>query len=308
MEVLESSDTRRYSVIFSKSVNKSAIFEEYQHDGMTIRLPLGELLFTVVESFGIMLNGSEQNSNLDSFFSDREYNLTKFFCDFSFDKNEAKRIVQIVDYLETIAISKKLFNHYTLKNLFFTILPREHSFYYLFDTSDRYRIRRISSNLALPFGNSTEYIYEKLSEKFALFSFITITEIHTLSELCLLSLFEILESGQFVLQCKKCNRLYVAKKKSYLCNRPAPINEHRGCEKLKFAEYNHEYGKKQSVAEYKKVYKRLNTRTRRNTQSLPDIHTFEEFKKEWTLLKYQYHDNPDLEQKKIEFLQSERWK
>ena len=75
MEVLESSDTRRYSVIFSKSVNKSAIFEEYQHDGMTIRLPLGELLFTVVESFGIMLNGSEQNSNLDSFFSDREYNL-----------------------------------------------------------------------------------------------------------------------------------------------------------------------------------------------------------------------------------------
>ena len=171
MEVLESSDTRRYSVIFSKSVNKSAIFEEYQHDGMTIRLPLGELLFTVVESFGIMLNGSEQNSNLDSFFSDREYNLTKFFCDFSFDKNEAKRIVQIVNYLETIAISKKIFNHYTLKNLFFTILPREHSFYYLFDTSDRYRIRRISSNLALPFGNSTEYIYEKLSEKFALFSF-----------------------------------------------------------------------------------------------------------------------------------------
>ena len=132
MEVLESSDTRRYSVIFSKSVNKSAIFEEYQHDGMTIRLPLGELLFTVVESFGIMLNGSEQNSNLDSFFSDREYNLTKFFCDFSFDKNEAKRIVQIVNYLETIAIGKKIFNHYTLKNLFFTILPREHSFYYLF--------------------------------------------------------------------------------------------------------------------------------------------------------------------------------
>ncbi|SCX15413.1 hypothetical protein SAMN02910436_01104 [Ruminococcaceae bacterium P7] len=308
MEVLENSDNRRYSVIFSKTGNKSAILEEYQHGGMTMRLPLGELLFTVLESLGVILNNTEQPPCFDSFFSEREYNLTEFISDFSFDKNEAKRIALIVDYLERTSINTNSFNHYSLKNLFYSVLPREHSFYYLFDTADRYRVRRITSKLTLPFGNSTEYIYNKLSEGYASFSFITITEFHTMSELCLLSLFEILESGQFVLRCKECGRFYATKRKRFLCNRPAPFNEHNGCEKLKLAKYNKSYGQRESVKEYKNVYNRLQQRTTRKTNTLTDTQTFETFKREWTKLKLRFIDSPDLEQKKIEFLQSERWK
>lgn len=312
MERIEHSNARRYSVIFSKAQNNLSIVEEYQYRGLTFRLPLGELLFTVIESGAYLIKNypdeTERDRQLDDFFSAREYYLKDFTCGFPNVKDEVKSIEKIINYVIRISDKTDFFNHESLKALFYSVLPMDHQFICLFDTMERYRIRRISSKLTLPFGSSTNEISTKLSESYAAFSFETITIFHTLTELCLLSLFEILESGQFVLRCKNCSRLYAGKRKKYLCNRPAPINDHKGCEKQKKSEYNKQYRKPDSVREYRKVYNRLQQRISRSTQSLSDVQTFEAFKRDWALLRFTYQNLPDFEERKIEFLKSERWK
>lgn len=282
METLDNSGCRRYTVTFSKTAKKTFIIEEYQYGDMIVRLPLGALLFIVADA--------ELQQN--------EIKPPHILYDLYLNESEKKRIKKITEYLINITERKVPFDRYSLKDLFYSILPRGSDFCYLFDSSERYRFRRFRSKLTLPFGHSTEYIFKKLSEQYATFSFSAITEFHTLTELCALSLFEILESGQIVHRCA-CGRWFVA---------DCLVKQCVSCQKQKSTAYNQKYGKKKSVKEYKNVYNRLHTRTRRNTQSLTDMQTFEAFKNEWALLRIQYHNSPDYEERKIEFLQSERWR
>ncbi|MBR1482585.1 MAG: hypothetical protein IJ598_06420 [Ruminococcus sp.] len=282
MEILDNSGCRRYTVTFSKTVNKSFILEEYQYGDMIVRLPLGALLFTVA----------------DAELQQIEINPPHILYDLYLNECDKNRIKRITEYLINIAEQTVPFDRVTLKSLFCRVLPRGHDFCYLFDSSERYRFRRFRSKLTLPFGHSTEYIFKKLSEQYVSFSFSAITEFHTLTELCALSLFEILESGQIVRRCA-CGRWFVANSLVKQC-----VN----CQKQNTTARYRKYGKKQSVREYKNVYNRLQRRTRRKTQSLTDMQTFEAFKNEWDLLRIQYHNAPDYEERKIAFLQSERWK
>ena len=282
MESLDRSGRRMYSVLFLKSVNKTTVLEEYQYGDMIVRLPFGALLFTVVEAELQHTEITPPHVLYDLYY---------------LSEAEKKQISRLTEYVVKISQRKEVFDRSSLKNLFYTILPRGHDFLYLFDSSERYRFRRLRSKLTLPFGNSTEFIFKKLAEQYASFSFSAQTEFHTLTELCALSLFEILEIGQIVHRCA-CGRWFVAEPLTKQCD---------NCKRQRTTDYNRSYSKKKSVQEFKKVYNKLSMRTKRNTQSLSDLQLFETFKNEWALLKIKYHNSPDFEQKKIEFLQSERW-
>lgn len=312
MEVLERSKNKTYGTVFSKSINGKSVTEEYQYDRLTIRLPLGELLFTVAEAKEtlqkMLLEKSSGDILIDEYFSNKEYNLTEFINGFSLDEAELKHISEVIRYLDNIADNKLEFSGLTLKNLFFTVFPRGHSFYYLLSSTDRYRLRRICSKLSLPFGNTTDGIFRQLSETYAAFSFFTVTELKTLTELCALSLFEILESGQIIRRCENCNRFFVAGASTQFCNRPDLVNNHMGCDKQKSSLYNQTYRKKDSVYSYKRIYNRLQARTTRHSVSINDLKTFEDFKKEWALLKIKHKNSQDYEKRIMDFLQSERWK
>ncbi|MBR1482463.1 MAG: hypothetical protein IJ598_05780 [Ruminococcus sp.] len=282
MESLDRSGRRMYSVLFVKSVNKKTVLEEYQYGDMIVRLPFGALLFTVVEA-------ELQHTEITP--PHVLYNL------YYLSEAEKKQIARLTEFVVKISQREEVFDRCSLKKLFYTILPRGHTFFYLFDDSG-YRFRRLRSKLTLPYGNSTEFIFNKLAEQYTSFSFSAQTEFHTLTELCALSLFEILESGQIVHRCA-CGRWFVSEPLTKQCG---------NCKRQRTTDYYRSYSKKKSVQEFKKVYNKLFMRTKRSSQSLSDFQLFEAFKNEWALLKIKYHNSPDFEQKKIEFLQSERWK
>lgn len=316
MEFLESSKVKSYSVIFSKSLNGSTIIsEKFEYDGLTINLTLGELLFTVMESQEVLQqlmteNGDRNDTSaIDEYFSDKEYNLRDFLMSFNIDKTELKEINEVNRYLNEIVENRINYNYDTLRNLFYSIFPNGHAFRYLLNNIERYRVRHILSKLPIPFGCSTENICETLNNTYAAFSFFTITDCKTLSELCALSLFEVLESGQFVRKCNDCNRFFVSSTRTaQLCNRATPVNKHRSCEQIKSKNYNKNYRKSNSVKEYKKIYMRLFKRANSSNTSLTDKKNFEDFKKGWALLKVKKYDTTDFEEQKMNFLQLDRWK
>lgn len=315
MEFLKSSKIKSYSVIFSKSLNGNIVIsEKFEYDGLTINLPFGELLFTVMESQEVLQqlmtgNGAENDTAaLSDYFADKEFNLHDFLISFNIDKTELRQINEVNRYLNEIVEKRISFNYDTLRNLFYSIFPNGHAFRILLNNVERYRVRHILSKLPIPFGCSTKSICETLNETYAAFSFFTITDFKTLSELCALSLFEILESGQFVRKCRNCNRLFVSARTAQLCNRAAPVNEHRSCEQIKSKNYNKKYRKSDSVKEYKKIYMRLFKRANSSNTSITDKKNFEDFKKGWALLKVKKYDTKDFEEQKMKFLQMDRWK
>lgn len=311
MESLKRSSSRSYSAVFTNNGKETVVSEEYQYEDLTIRLPFGELLFTVIEAFEILciVCGSDNtDESLTRHFTAREFDLSDFLSSFTHNKSELKRINKIIEYIDNIADNKEQLNKSTLKELFYITLPREHDYLLLFNSSERYRIRRICSKLPLPFGFSTKQINNTLSESYARFSFFTLTEFKNLSELCVLVLFEILESGKSIRRCKNCGRLFLSDKKINLCNRPSPQNSHIGCSKQNVSDYNKGYRKKESVREYKKIYNRLQARVSRPSSSISDTLVFDNFKKGWALLKINHHGSPELEEIKMEYLNSERWK
>ena len=313
METLENQKERSYGVFFAKYKKHLTITEQYQHNGLTVTLPLGELMLTVMEALEALrniLNGeAEKDKARQSFFENREYNLSFLFDDFVFDRDEEKRLLRISDFVSHTACSLQTFSDAALRDLFYSVLPRGHNLLWLLDSTEKYRVRQLHSKLPLPFGSSTESICQNLGEQYDSFSFFTVVEIHTLTELCAVSLFEILESGQFVHSCRSCKRLFVAKPfRSFLCNRPAPFNEHKGCKKTSVAAYSKQYRETDVLREYKKVYNRLQARATRQNQSKSSVLNFETFKREWSLLKINCKHIPEFKEKQMEFLQSERWK
>ena len=50
METLENQKERSYGVFFAKYKKHLTITEQYQHNGLTVTLPLGELMLTVMEA------------------------------------------------------------------------------------------------------------------------------------------------------------------------------------------------------------------------------------------------------------------
>lgn len=303
MEYIKLSTIKSYGVTYTVTHQKLIALEIYQYNGLTIKLPVGELMMGIIE----LIDYLPDKAGEDLIYVNREYNLKEFLSDFLVTEKEVQQLLSVKEYLNRIADKKMDFSYQTLSELFLRILPRAHSLFNLFDFTNRYRIRQVRSKIQLPFGYSTNQIISELKKSYSSFSFFTLTEIHTLSELCALSLFEILESGQSVFRCCNCERLFFAEKNMKYCSRPAPINEHQGCVKLMTASYNRQYRKKPSVREYKKVYNRLLSRVQRSTTTLNDIQTMKEFKSGWAMLKIQYRHSDDFEKRKMEYLQSERW-
>ena len=314
MESLMRSSSRSYSVIFTNNGGKETVVsEEYQYEDLTIRLPFGELLFTVSEAYEILDKAVScpvsAKEALTLHFAEREYDLSDFLNSFTdtLDLTEIKRIQKIIEYVVNIADGKELLDKATLKELFQTVLPREHEYILLFNPSERFRLRRICSKLPLPPGSSTKDINRAFYESYTKYSFFTLTEFKSLSEFCALALFEILDTEKNIRRCKNCGRLFVSDRKNNLCNRPSPKNDHMGCDKQNISEYNKGYRRRESVRAYKRVYNRLQARVNRDSSSIRDARVFNDFKMGWALLKINNYDSPDLEQLKMEFLRSERW-
>ena len=305
MEYIESSNFKKYGVVFKVTPQGITCHEEYHCGEITVKLPIGELMLDLVESIDVFNNDGDHDKELSV---DQECVLGEILNGFSVKQADYKGLLQVKDYLTLIAENKINFNYRTLSELYFKILPCHHPFFYLFDSSNRYRIRQVLSKVQVPFGCTTYQILKVLEEKYTHFSFHTATEINTLPELCALSLFEIYESGQIIRRCSLCNRFFITDESTSYCNRSAPFNDFRGCKKQKTANYNRQYRTRNSVKEYKKIYNRLQSRARRPCPTVNDVKTFKEFQNEWASLRINYRQSDDFEDRKLSFLKLERWK
>lgn len=300
----------RFGITVVKDGRSCSIYEEYHNGNLTVKTPLGELLFTAVEAIEyfnekyINASACDEIHELDNFFIDKEYDLSHVFSDFCIDILEIKRLTKIKDFLTLCSGSKHMCNTAYVKDLAIAVLPRDNPLFNLFGENSRYNIRHIHSNIKLPFGLSIKQTIQALEEQYSEFTFSTQTNVNSITELCVLSLYEIFESGQFVRRCSNCNGFFATERETGLCTRPNRYNDYRGCRSFKSFLYNKNYSS-DVVKEYRKIYNRLRKRTQK--KKLSDINKLDEFKKEWIALNKRIKNHPKKEEFQSEFLSSSRW-
>lgn len=311
MKKIKPYSEKTYGVTISKVDGKTAVFEEYQNNDVTIKLPLGELLFNIIEAIDFLNKIAQKSISMDDkktfdeYFYSKEYNLEKVFTDCVIDIVEIKRLCRIRDFLNLCAQNKERSNHNFLKSLTMSVLPREHEFNCLFGKTSKYKIRQLRSKVELPFGSDTFHVDEHLNKLYNEYSFYTKTRFQTLSELCILSLYEIFDYGQIVRQCSICKRYFISDYCGNFCNRPASENDYRGCLKFQSFLYNRDYRSREIIKEYKRIYNKLQSRAK--SKLIFDIKNFEAFKTEWSSLNKKIKNDPDKEKLQRQFLKSERW-
>lgn len=297
------SNTKCYGAKVNKTDNKINYLEEYVNNNFFLTLPLGELLFSTLEFLDSLSEADEVISDemIQEFFSGREFNLSSLFFEFKPYNIEFKKLIHIKEYLDLCVNNKRFFTIENLKGVALKLLEHNSPLFRLFDNkTSKYYIRRIISDCDIPFGYTTEGIANVLSSEYNEFSFYTRTQIYTLPELCLLSVFEIIESGQIVQRCVKCKQYFISKRNKELCDRPSEINDFRGCKNYELYLYQKQYKDDEVVKEYFRIYNKLQIRAK--SKKYFDIMFFDDFKKGWNKLK------KANKEEKIKFLSMERWK
>ena len=299
-----------YGVKVNKSGKTIYYKEEYVKYNLFLTLPLGELLFSSLElsEFVSEAENISVNDLINKFFSVRKYDLSVVFFDFCVDfDSEIEKLKRIKEYLDLCIENKRLFSVEHLKGVALKILEQDNPLFKLFENKmSKYYIRRIISGCDIPFGFSSEGIANALSNEYNEFSFYTRTQIKSLSELCLLSIFEIIETGQIVQRCGSCKRYFISKRSMDLCDRPSEINDFRGCKNYNLYLYRKQYKEDEVVKEYFRIYNKLQARTK--SKKYFDILVFEEFKNGWNELNKSSKNNAEQKKRKMEFLSMERWK
>lgn len=311
-------NSRCYGVKVKKIENAINYSEEYVNKNFFLTLPIGELLFTVLEFLELLPSFDDNltDDKLYNFFAEREYDLSMFFSDFKNlarglsswgDESELIKLNRIKDYLELCVNNKRLFSVENLKGVALAVLTQENPLFKLFENrTSKYYVRRIISDSDIPFGYTLEEIEKALSNEYNTFTFYTRTQIKTLSELCLLSVFEIIETGKIVQRCVDCKRFFISKRYMNLCNRPSVTNDFRGCKNYHLYLYRKKYKEDEVVKEYYRIYNKLQARTK--SQKYFDILVFEDFKNGWNELNKKTKNIAEQKKRKMEFLSMERWK
>lgn len=311
MEKLKPQISSTYGMVITKALSGKTVTEDYIYGDMNIKLPLGEMLFNAVELLEVLegQNVSEPNvynQLLNSFFLSKEYNLSSAFLSFDISLIELARLRKIKDFILMCSQNSKMCSNNYLRDLAISLFPKDHRIFNLFNDNSRYKVRRLFSSNEIQFCLSTADLERKMNRQFVEYSFYSVSDFNVLSELCIISLFEIFDYKKIIKQCSMCRKFFIPDCEENYCNRPDAQNDFRGCLKYRMFLYNQDYRKSQVVRHYKKIYNRLQSRAQKSKR-ISDCKLFEEFKSEWAKLNKTTKHRSDRVLLQNEFLISERW-
>lgn len=299
-----------YGIFYSSSIDRTTT---YDYISNSLKIPLGELLFSTIESIDllneIVFNNkqAELESRLKKHFSEKEYDLSPIFMKFKLTIKEIKRIERIRDFLEICSNNYSICNQLSLKAFANSIFDKDDKILMIFSPVDSLGIRKYKSTLKIPYIYETQSLIIELNQKYTNYEFFTITDYKSLSELCIISLFEIFSLSYIIRKCNHCSRYYLAQgTSSKYCDRKSSVNDFQGCKKFKIYLTNLDYSKKALIPQYKRVYNKLYNRTK--NRKIADVNLFEEFKTEWKSLNKKYKHSPERQIILENYLNSERWK
>ena len=290
------------------------MYECFECAPILITTSVGELFLTLIESANYLNKLISERPNTDyseyisKYFSEQEYDLSPVFINFNFNIIELKRLIRLRDYLGLCIDNPEMCSNVYLQGIAYSVLPKDSEIINVFGRKNRYKVRQVISKNPILFGQTTKEIERDLTTKLAEYSFVTKTLINTLSELCVLSLFEIFESGQVVRRCEFCKKLFISRNESIFCHRPSDKNDFRGCHEFKSYIINQNNLKNIINREYKSVYSKLYHRAKNNRTN--NLNEFLEFKNGWLKLNKSAKSLSSYEKRNLqhEYLTSERWK
>ena len=305
---------KSYGVVINQKNGIRQMYEFFDCAPVLIKTSVGELLLSLIESADFLNKLISERPNDDclkiisKYFSEQEYDLSPVFISFNFNIIELKRLIRLRDYLEFCIDNPEMCSNVYLQGIAYSVLPKDSEILNIFGRKNRYKIRQVISKNPILFGQTTKEIERDLTTKLAEYSFSTKTSINTLSELCVLSLFEIYESGQIVRRCEFCKKLFISRYESVFCHRPSEKNDFRGCQEFKSFIINQNKIKNLIKREYKSVYSKLYHRAKNNSTN--SLNTFLEFKNGWLKLNKSAKSLSSYERRNLqhEYLTSERWK
>lgn len=284
-----------YDFCFLKDENAAAI------------IPLGETLFTIIESVDFLREiKNVSSSKLDEYFSDKKYNLKKIFLSCKIDISETERLEKIKEFVSKCSDNEEMCNIKFLADLVTTIFSNHHKFNkynYEFKIPDR----KIHSVNSIPYyvGENIVDVNKYFQSKYLFYSFSVSSKFETLSELCIISLYEIFQLKAKIKKCKMCNHFFI-KENGNLCNRKLIENDFRGCLKHNEYLYNKNYRNDFIIKEYKKIFARLTSRAKKNG-SVEDVQNLNDFRIGWKATKKAINkDSQKLLQ--TDFLKQARWR
>lgn len=299
-----------YGIYFCKNKNYEVYdFCFLKNENGFAKIPLGEILFYIIESVDFLSNMIKKmdSSKLDDYFSDKKYNLKRIFLSCKIDLIEIKRLEKIKEFVTECSNNKDMCKIESLANLVITIFSNHHKFN-KYNNQFRITYRKIHSNIPLPYsvGDNVIDINKYLSSKYIHYSFYTSAQFDTLSELCIISLYEIFQLNLIINKCKMCNHYYI-KRDGNLCNRELIENDFRGCQKYNEYLYNKNYRNDNIVKMYKKIFSRLSSRAERSG-SIEDVQNLNDFRNGWKTIKCKATNKDSQKSLQKDFLNQTRWR
>lgn len=306
---IQKSENMFYGMRYSRHGDE-VIIEDYFPDEL-IKLPFGETLFSIVEASEFLknLNGSDNEqirTEVSGYFEDKKYDITDIICRFPIITEELNRLEKIKTYLGLFADGKMDFNLFNFQMMTSNVFLEEDCAIKDFSIKNIMKFRSINSKTKIPLAVSTKYISNTLKEDYFDFSFYTSSEYHSLSELCILSIYEILSLGLKICKCKMCERFFAGDSRSKYCKRPLITNDYRGCIDYRMYLYTVKNNNQELLKKYKTVLARLAVRAKKN--SFSNIRQYNDFRSEWKVLRQEVNNGNKDPDALIEFLNSERWK
>lgn len=288
---------------------KNIVIKDSLYNG-TLLIPLGEALFSILEGIDILNKialKDEKNllQNLNRYFAERNIKIN-FLQKYDIDILEVKRLTRIIDFLNLCADNSKYCCIDSLESLALGILKSSSEIMSLFSPVGYLKVRKYHSSIKLPFFNSTKNLITELKEKYSEFAFSTETHFTNLSELCIISLFEIFSLGLLIKRCNICNHFYIGNSYDKYCNRELLQNDFKGCKTYKISLTNNSYTDDKLIKEYKKIYARLHSRAKDN--SITSIRNYEDFKNGWVKINKELKGKSNRRVTLETFLSLERWK
>lgn len=263
-------------------------------------LPVGEILFGILENIEILKSAFQGKSDLiiKKAFKYYKYNLYSIIKKFKLDKIELERLQKLKYYLDLCCINTSYCTLSKLESFAVKLFEYNNFTLNLFSISTITKIRKIQINdkkTKLYFSQTDELI-SYLDSKYSIYSFSTQNSFSLLSELCVISLFEIFSLHFTIKKCSSCNNYFVSINDNKLCSRKFLDNDYLGCFDLEQKSTTENKIAKKKMLIYQRLHKRA------LTNKIDKIDIFQKFKIGWK------HVSNKSNEEKIKFLNLDDWK
>lgn len=263
-------------------------------------LPVGEILFGILENITILKSAFQGQSDLiiKKAFKYYKYNLYSIIKKFELSKTELERLQKLKYYLDLCCVNKAYCTLSQLESFAVKLFEYNNFTLNLFSITTITKIRKIQINdkkTKLYFSHTSDLI-NYLNSKYSIYSFSTQNSFSSLSELCIISLFEIFSLHLSIKKCSSCNNYFVSINDDKLCNRAFLDNDYLGCFDLEQKSTAGNTITKKKMLIYQRLYKRA------LTNKIENINVFDKFKTGWKAV-----SNKSNEEKMI-FLNLDDWK